>query len=163
MDLCPGAAAPRACPEGPELPAGDEAPEDGGGVWLAPAAAAAEGLDGDARDAGEAAGELLVEAAPADVEVRAGGPAAAARGRVGGGPVGDAGAGAVGHEGGVVVDVGDEGVEGVPGVGEDAGRGEGLREVGAWEGDERAGEARGGGVPAEGGGAQRQEAEPGGG
>lgn len=163
MDLGPGAAAARASPEGPELPAGDEALEYGGGVRFAPDAAA-EGLDGDARDAGEAAGELLIEPAPADVEVRAGGPAAAARGRVGGGPVGDAGAGAVGHEGGVVVDVGDEGVEGVPGVGEDAGRGEGLRQVGARECDERAAEARGGGVPAEGGsGAQRQEAEPGGG
>ena len=66
-----------------------------------------------------------MEAAPAHVQIGLCGEAVAGVG-VRGGPVGDAGVGAVGNEGGVGVDVGDESVEGVDGVREDAAGGQVL-------------------------------------
>lgn len=100
--------------------------------------ATATRLDRDAGDAAQAAGEGLVKAAPAHMQVGEGGPAAT--GRVWRGPLRDAGVRAVGHKGRIGIDVCDELVQGLLAVREGARRDEALGGA-SGEGDE--GAARG--------------------
>lgn len=98
---------------------------------------AAQRLDHGPRHAEDAARVRLLETAPAGGQVGARGPAAAEDGVGPGRPGGHARGAAVGQEGAVAVDVGDQGVDGRGGVGEAAGGRQGLgRERGGEDGGE---------------------------